>query len=456
MPPPSPHRPPRWYGYAVLALIAVGSIVWGGVVVDRTALLSRHMGDLDVYLRAAWAVREHPDQIYDIMDDNAWHYNYPPLFAILMTPLADPPFAADRAGMPPFVVSVAIFYVLSLLTIALAVHILASALERSSPDPAVRAQPRGCWRWWALRLLPVLACLAPIGHTLMRGQANVFLLLLLCGAMAAVIHNRRWLTGACLAGTACLKIFPAYLILYPLWRRDWRTLGGWALGLFVGLLLVPALVLGPARTVACYQKLGVVLIGPALHLSNDESRAKELIEATATDSQSFLVVIHNTLHLDHDRWHRPPTAAPAVRYAHFALAGLFTLLTLAAASRRRREDGTGVALFLGALTLIMLVSSPVCHTHYFMLSLPLVMALLARTWDRAGDARLTRGVWVLLLTQLIGNALPLIPAFWVVKDAGLALYTALGLWAAACLSLWRGGASVPTAAADGGGLAKAA
>jgi len=456
MPTLAAHRPPPWYGWLVLALMAVGFAAWGGLVVYRSALLWRHMGDLDCYLRAAWAVRVEPDRIYDVMEDNAWHYNYPPLFAILMTPLADPPFAADRTGMPPFAVSVAVFYVISLLTIALAVHILASALERSSPDQAVRTQPRGCWRWWALRVLPVLACLAPIGHTLMRGQANVFLLLLLCGAMAAVIHNRRGLAGACLAGTACLKIFPAYLLLYPLWRRDWRAAGGWALGLFVGLLLIPAVVLGPMRTAACYQRLAVVLIGPALHLSDDDSRAKELIEATATDSQSFLVVLHNTLHLDHDRWHRPPTAAAAVRYAHFALAGLFTLLTLAAASRRRREDGPGVALFLGALTLIMLVSSPVCHTHYFMLSLPLVMALLARMWDRAGDARLTGGVWLLLLTQLIGNALPLIPAFWVVKDAGLALYTALGLWAVACLSLWRGGASAPTAAADSDGLAKAA
>ena len=115
------------------------------------------MGDLDVYLRAAWAVREHPDQIYDIMDDNAWHYNYPPLFAILMTPLADPPFAADRAGMPPFAVSVAIFYVISLLVIALAVHILASApgavVARPGRAHASRAAAGaggrcGCCRCW--------------------------------------------------------------------------------------------------------------------------------------------------------------------------------------------------------------------------------------------------------------------------------------------------------------------
>ena len=455
MPTPSPHRPLPWYGYLVLLLLSVGSVVWGGLVVYRSALLSRHMGDLDCYLRAAWAVRTRPDRIYDVMEDNGWHYNYPPAFAVLMTPLADPPFDADRSGMPPFAVSVGIFYAVSLLTILLAVHLLASALERSSADPAVRTQPRGCWRWWSLRVLPVLACLPPIAHTLMRGQANVFLLLLLCGAMAAVIHNRRRLAGACLAGTACLKIFPAYLILYPLWRRDWRAAAGWLLGLFVGLVLVPAVTRGPERTGALYEKLATVLIGPALHLSDDDSRAKELIEATATDSQSFLVVLHNTLHLDHDRWHRTPDAAPAVRYAHFALAGLFTLLTLAAASRRRKEDGPGVALFLGALTLIMLVSSPVCHTHYFMLSLPLVMALLARMWDNAGEARLTPAVWLLLLTQIVGNTLPLIPTFEVLKDAGLALYTALGLWATACLFLWRGPAP-RTGGAAVAGLAKAA
>ncbi len=343
MPTPSPHRPLPRYSYVVLALLAAAFMAWGVLVVYRSSLLSRHMGDLDVYLRAAWAVRVQPDRIYDVMEDNGWHYNYPPLFAILMTPLADPPFAADRTGMPPFALSVGIFYAVSLLAIALAVHLLASALERGSPDPAVRTQPIGCYRWWSLRVLPVLACLPPIAHTLMRGQANVFLLLLLCGAMAAVIHNRHWLAGACLAGTACLKIFPAYLLLYPLWRRDWRAAAGWAIGLFVGLLLVPSLVLGPERTAACYEKLAVVLIGPALHLSDDDSRAKELIEATATDSQSFLVVLHNTLHLDHDRLHRTPTAASEVRYAHFALAGLFTLLTLAAGSRRREEDGTGVA-----------------------------------------------------------------------------------------------------------------
>ena len=271
------------------------------------------------------------------------------------------------------------------------------------------------------------------------------------GAMAALIHCRRLLAGASLAGLACIKIFPAYLLLYPLWRRDWRVVAGWVVGLAAGLLLIPSLVLGPAQTIGCYEKLVVVLIGPALHLNHDDSRAKELLEATATDSQSFLVVMHNTMHLDTDRLHRVPTAAPAVRVAHFVLAGLFTALTLAAASRRRVEDGTGIVLFLGSLTLIMLVSSPVCHTHYFALSLPLVMALTAREWERNGDMRFRSGVWALMAVQFVGNTLPLVVGLEVLKDAGLALYTALALWATACVSLWRGSAGALGEAGGGVG-----
>ena len=35
-------------------------------------------------------------------DDNTWHYNYTPLFAILMAPLADPPRGIHTPGMLPY------------------------------------------------------------------------------------------------------------------------------------------------------------------------------------------------------------------------------------------------------------------------------------------------------------------------------------------------------------------
>ena len=71
-------------------LFALVLVVLGLLVEQKSAFLSRRMGDLDVFLRAAWAVRagENP---YQIADDNGWHYCYPPLVALLLTPLADAP-----------------------------------------------------------------------------------------------------------------------------------------------------------------------------------------------------------------------------------------------------------------------------------------------------------------------------------------------------------------------------
>src|SRR5438132_9514831 len=120
----------RWERRGLAAMV-VGCVVFGCLVEYRSAFLSRRMGDLGCYLRGAWAVRV-DGELYDVQDDNHWHYNYPPLLAILMAPLADPPAGADHTNMVPYAASVAIWYVFSVLCLMAAVHLLASAIERSS------------------------------------------------------------------------------------------------------------------------------------------------------------------------------------------------------------------------------------------------------------------------------------------------------------------------------------
>ena len=78
-------------------------------------------------------------------------------------------------------------------------------------------------------------------------------------------------------------MIPAFLLLYPLRRRDLRCLAGCAVGLVLGLVLIPAAVFGPARTLAYYQEWTEVLVRPALGTGTDRSRAKELIDVTARD-----------------------------------------------------------------------------------------------------------------------------------------------------------------------------
>src|SRR5712692_9062070 len=91
------HRWERWaVGLLLFAIVAFGVLVEvrsAGFLHDAEGH-ERRMGDLGCYLRAAWAVRTEGNP-YDVVDNNLWHYNYPPLYAILMAPFADPPSGAD-------------------------------------------------------------------------------------------------------------------------------------------------------------------------------------------------------------------------------------------------------------------------------------------------------------------------------------------------------------------------
>jgi hypothetical protein len=422
---PSPGRLGRWQVFGLWALAAT-FLAFGALAVQRGAFLRRPMTDAQVYLRAAWAARTGAD-IYTTTDDNHWHYHYPPLLAVLSMPLADAPRGADRSGLLPLAVSVGVWYWLSVACLVAGIHVLASAL-----DPGAVRFGR---RWWALRVGPLLACLTPVIATLMRGQVNLFLLALLCFAAAALLSGRSWRAGAWLAAAVCLKVYPAFLLVYPLWRRDWRCLAGCAAGLLVGLLLIPAAWFGPARTFDYYAEWSNVLMRPALGVGDDHARDVELIGATATESQSLGSVLHNTLHFD--RATRPNEHAPWVRVTHWLLGAAMTVVTLLAAGRRHDGDALQPLLLLGALTLVMLLLSPVCHLHYFCLAVPLVMGLTVRDWEAHGAARLSRALVVVLVINFVLNGLTHLPWSDTARDLGFAGYGTLLLWGFAVVAMWR-------------------
>jgi hypothetical protein len=457
-----------------LVLIGLAFVGMAVVTVKRCAFLRRRMGDVGVFLRAGWAVRTSGQHLYRVADDNDWHYCYPPAFAVLMAPLADPPscerarvgasgvgllaapgapgpllaasaaaacpvpFEADPAPMLPFGASVTIFCLINLSFLLLAVHLLASALEKASGHPEVRAGPVGSRRWWWLRIVPVLACLPAIGHTLTRGQTNLWLLLAVSAFTAALLRRRSLQAGLWLAGAICLKVFPAFLLLVPLIRRDGRCFLGCALGLAVGLGLLPWAALGTRGTVCCYEEFAQVMLAPALHLGADRSRGEELLEMNATDNQSFEAMIHNTRYLHIDRCIRPVHPSPAVSRAHWLLGGSLTLVTLLVGWGHRFERGPAAPLFVGALTLLMALLSPVCHSHYFVLSIPVVMGLVALAWERETSGAADAAAGALLLAYAAGCTLPLLPGGDLLRDAGLVTYLELLLWLAACLALVRG------------------
>ena len=403
---------------------------FSAVVLLRSALLPRRMGDWNVFARAAWAVRVGGD-LYDVTDDNGFHYLYPPLFAILLTPLADAPEGMARPWMLPYPATVAIWYALNILFTILAMHWLASALEQATLRPEL--PPPESRRWWRLRMWPALACLPAIGHTLVRGQVGLLLLLLLCGMLVALMRGRSFQAGCWLAGAICLKVIPAFLLIYPLWRRDGRCLAGCTAGLLLGLIVIPVAARGPTRTWEDYRKWNEVMLMPAAGAGHDQSRARELLDVTATDSQSISAAIHNTIFLE--RATRPRQSPSWIRYAALGLVALLTITTLAVSRRTDPRDGEAIALTIGALIFVMLAASPVCHLHYFCLSAPLVMALLAAVNGRAANLGLSKGLAALLTLNIVGLAIPHFPGMEVLRDVGAALYVSLALWAVSLAAL---------------------
>jgi alpha-1,2-mannosyltransferase len=432
----------EWLGLVGIVLVAV---LFGTVVEFRSAFMKRRMTDLGAYLRAGWAVRQGTD-LYATCDDSGWHYNYPPLFAILMAPLADPPAWEDHTGMVPYPISVAVWYVLSLVCLALAVHWLADALEETTLGPQAKSEPVGRQRWWALRLLPIAICLPAIGSTLSKGQVNLLILAFLCAMIAALLRGRSWRAGWWLSWAICIKVFPAFLLLYPVVRRDWRFLAGCAGGLTVGLVLIPLAVFGPARTRAYALEYFHVTLAPGLGIGTDASRSTELTHVTATDSQSLVATLHNTLHPDAES--RPHDASTALRNVSYVLGALLTAAIFWAGARSRTRPGPEVPIFLGLLILDMLLLCPVCHFHYFCLTLPLVMGILAAAWEGPGSpatlGSVGTGTIVFLLIYLAAGILPRFPSLDCLREFGLVTYAALLLLFLGIAWLWRLRPSVPS------------
>ncbi len=404
-------------------LLTIILVVFGIITFARSAMQQTRKTDLTVYLRAAWAVREGED-LYRVTDEHGWHYHYPPLLATMLVPFAQPPVGSDAKALVPFGTVVVMWYIVGVVFAVAASPWLAG---RIGCDAVHR---NGRYRRWLLHA-PIWVLLAALGSSLGRGQVNELVLILLTGMVVTAVTGSRFVAGTLLAGAACIKVIPIFLLVYPLWKRDYRWLAGTAVGLFIGLFALPAAVIGPTRTAQLYGEWANLILHPAVSEGTESDRGKELLGMTATDNQSFQGAIHNIRHLE--RATRPTTADASTRILHVFLGGLLTIVTLVAGSRSNLKEPQREALALTGLFVPMLLSSPVCHLHYFVLLIPLVVSLIAAHLVNGQRVRpaLAGALVIVFFTQL----LPRIPGLEAARDVGLAAFGALLLWAAAIMEL---------------------
>ena len=447
---------PERAGVLALALVAV---LFGAETLRRSAFMQRRMTDAEVFFRAGWAVRSGAD-IYEVADTNNWHYLYPSTFAIFMAPLAVPPPGEVMAWTMPYPVAVGAWYGVSLVLLVLAVHWGAQAIEEAQARGTLGGAgtrgpplpPVGCRAWWMLRVWPLLACLVAVGATLSRGQVATVLLAMLARMTLEAVRGKGWRAGLWLAAAIALKVIPAFLLVIPAMRRDWRWLGGCAVGLGVFLFAIPAAVFGPAKTMHYHQRWVQVMFSPAVEAASaggegaaaqaDRSRWEELHSFRRIDNQSPLAVMHHAAWMGTPLDERPERPARWTQLAHLALVGAMTLVTAMAAGWRWRGlkaqwPTEQMPLVVGAFVCVMLAATPVCQPDYFTLAIPAVGALMGVGMARRGDAEVTRVAMLLIGLYVAANLLPKLNGLEPLKMYGLATGAGLALWALCVRALWR-------------------
>jgi hypothetical protein len=414
----------------LLFLLLMMVIAFGGLTLMRSAFMSHRHTDAGVYFRAAWAI-QHNQDIYQITDDNGWHYHYPPTLATLLIPLSDPPHDEQSGSgwKAPYPLAIAIWYAASFLAFCLGLHLLAGTLEGIAQRPVFRNPPPFSRIWWALRTWPMVICIVPMGSSLGRGQVTPFVFLFLCAMIREWSRNRSGRAGLWLAAAVCIKVFPVFLLVAPLFRRDWRFLIGFALGMLVGFVLVPALVIGFPGALDLLAAYWDVFFSELIRRV-DGVRSRELFNDAEGDLMSLRAVVLRTYLYFRGAGLRPdPQLLSAV---HIGISGIVTLVTLWSASAfsaaKNGLSQLSLALLVGTLTVASLPMVPTAQPHYFMLSAILVTGLIFAQWERTGVVELSFGWTAVFAAFGLLSAVSLLPRLEAMMLFGTPVYAGLILW----------------------------
>ena len=329
----------RWFVLGLSLIFVLLSVQYSGKVLDS------HRSNRSAFLR--WR-----DQILELQDGvNIWEkYNYPnpPIMVLILEPLVQ---------LPPLLGSLAWFYLKVGMT--LAAIFLAFRLVETPGQP---------WPLWA-KALAVALSLRPIMGDLSHGNVNLFILILCVTALACFRWRRDVTAGVVVALAIACKVTPALLVPYFLWKRSWKVLAGFALGLGLFFWLIPGLCLGfqqnQAYLVSWYNgMIKPFAIDGKVTTDHENQSLPGLVHRLVTDSASFSTFIdeqytplekHNIVAWD------PSVARNIVRLCMAAFAGLVVWVCRNPTSDRQRWQ---LAAEYGLILLGMLLFSERTWKHH--------------------------------------------------------------------------------------------
>ena len=196
-------------------------------------------------------------------------YSYPPLFHLLIACFSWMPLGVASACWYVFCSACAIF----------SVRMLAALCDL-----------RG-----RFLVLAVLVSTGLMVNDLLMGNANLVILLCIVSGLYLFCRGREFGAGSALAAGAALKLIPALLVIYFLWKARVRVVVGAAICFVVCVAVLPPLLVGPASgTKLTRNWIGQML--PMLGLGTPENalwyEKEDIYRGT---NQSLLAVTHRFL-----------------------------------------------------------------------------------------------------------------------------------------------------------------
>ena len=399
-------RRTRW----IIGILAVAALIWGWFDVRVRGQLDpknpqAHKTDFTCYTEAGAAFFDGRDP-YQVTNVRGWGYPYPPLFAMLVAPLAQ--FDTQT--------QVVVWYAISLLAVwgcyregrRLWAFALAHVVHADNPLNHSRADPLGTPS--ALRLwLPWIAAFTvalPVLNCLQRGQVGIAKAYLLLLGLRIFLNSKSWrdaiLSGVVLALPIVLKvtpILPVGVLLFGLFVRTVAspdgernvsrmvgTMSGLAIGLLLFVIAIPGALVGweanqrhlttwyrevatRANDHASADRTGGTRTVRNQSLSNALYRCGNWLmyelnagpdDRLADDSQHY---VRGSLVMD------SPIADRVIVGLRWGLIVL-TLISMGVVARQR--DELGLATAFGLAVAATLIVAPIGRGHYYMLLMPAI------------------------------------------------------------------------------------
>jgi hypothetical protein len=400
--------------WAVFAALTVTLAIWCAVDVSRRAVVDRdrpdrHMTDFTVYTEAGAAFYDGRPP-YEVTNLRGWKYLYPPLFALLVAPLAvlDPPWQAT--------VWFAISVLLCLGSYFECRCLLAGLLaDRPAPQRFVVQ----------LTSMALATALFPVLNCLQRGQIGVLLLYPLLVGLRLVLLGmtpRAWFAGGVvLAFPVVLKLTPllpvACLILALIiacgHRRGaqcdesdaagedlqhappapvsspqilWWTSGGVVAGCFAFAMMLPAGLIGWRANLRHLETWYDRVATKVDHDRTDQFAG----DGTTVRNQSLTNAVSRfgnwaafqfaggpddrSVDRGAAELGTMPMDRPGVQVALIGIRGAAAALLIATVIvLGRRSDRISLAFAFGLACVATFIVSPVARGHYFMLYIPAIL-----------------------------------------------------------------------------------